>query len=485
MPDLLAAATEFLRGFWPLVVGALGTLLAVATTLNAVLYKRDERATIGWVGLIWLAPVLGPVLYVLLGINRIQRRATELRQDWPRLHPLNPHGEQPLPEPRLGYAMTTLVKLVDRVSSRPLTHGNQISPLRNGDAAYPAMLTAIEGATRSVALSSYIFDDDASGQAFVSALAAAHRRGVQVRVLVDGVGARYSWPSIRRQLDQLGVPCAYFLNSLWPWRMPYMNLRTHRKILVVDGQIGFTGGLNIRHGNCLKAAPKHPIQDLHFRLEGPVVAQIMATFAEDWAFTTQELLEGEDWFPTLYPCGNVLARGIAAGPDADFEKLRWTLLGAVNQARQRVSILTPYFLPDQTLVTALRLAALRGVQVEILLPEQNNLPLVQWACYAGLWQVLGFGCQVLLTPPPFDHSKLVLVDGRWVFIGSANWDPRSLRLNFEFNVECYDRQLAADLATIVDDKRRAAHPLSLAEVDSRSLPVRLRDGLARLLSPYL
>ncbi len=161
------------------------------------------------------------------------------------------------------------------------------------------------------------------------------------------------------------------------------------------------------------------------------------------------------------------------------------MLGGLSQARQSVRIVTPYFLPDQTLITALRLAAMRGVTVDILLPERNNLPLVQWACWAGLWQVLAYGCRVFLTPPPFDHSKVMLVDGAWAFIGSANWDPRSLRLNFEFNVECYDEGLVTALDRIINTKLRASRPLSLAEVDSRSLPVKLRDGVARLFSPYL
>lgn len=486
---VLRPVSEFLAGFWPLVVGVLSTLLALITSLNAVLHKRDERATIGWVGLIWLAPILGPVLYLLLGINRIERRATELRQDWPRLHPLNPDtGDRPVDAEQLAQLdrrMFTLIKVVDRVANRPLSSGNRVVALCNGDAAYPAMLAAIQEAQTSVVLSTYIFDNDSAGQRFTQALAHAHQRGVQVRVLVDGVGARYSWPSIRRQLHQKAVPCAYFLSSLLPWRMPYMNLRSHRKILVVDGRIGFTGGLNIRRGNLLEEGPSHPIQDLHFRFEGPVVAHMMATFAEDWAFTTQELLEGLDWFPPLSSVGTVAARGIAAGPDADFDKLRWTILGALGQARDSVRILTPYFLPDQTLITALRLAVMRGVQVDILLPEKNNLPLVQWACNAGLWQVLAHGCRIFLTPPPFDHSKAMLVDGLWCFIGSANWDPRSLRLNFEFNVECYDRELAKQMDQIIGGKLRLARPLPLAELNSRPLATKLRDGLARLLSPYL
>ena len=163
-----------------------------------------------------------------------------------------------------------------------------------------------------------------------------------------------------------------------------------------------------------------------------------------------------------------------------------TLLGAITAARSSVIVVTPYFLPDATLVNTLNVAAMRGVQVDILLPAEDNLRVVQWASTAQLWQVLERGCRVWLTPPPFDHTKLMVVDGAWVLLGSSNWDPRSLRLNFEFDLECYDRGLAESLQRWLRDERlRQARPVTLAEVDGRSLPVRLRDGLARLLSPYL
>jgi cardiolipin synthase len=181
----------------------------------------------------------------------------------------------------------------------------------------------------------------------------------------------------------------------------------------------------------------------------------------------------------------VLARGIPDGPDADFEKLRLTLLGAIACARSSILVVTPYFLPDASLLTALSVAAMRGVEVDIVLPGKNNLSLVQWASTALLWQVLEHGCRVWLSPPPFDHTKLMLVDGLWTLLGSANWDPRSLRLNFEFNVECYDRQLATALAVGVRANMARSRPASQFDVDGRSLPVRLRDGVARLFSPYL
>jgi cardiolipin synthase len=208
-------------------------------------------------------------------------------------------------------------------------------------------------------------------------------------------------------------------------------------------------------------------------------------FAEDWAFCTGEVLKGEPWFSAVESEGPVLARGISNGPDDDFEKLRLTILGAIACARSSILVVTPYFLPDASLITALNVAAMRGVEVDIVLPAENNLTLVKWASTALLWQVLERGCRVWLSPPPFDHTKLMLVDGLWTLLGSANWDPRSLRLNFEFNAECYDRELATSLTDRVRSKMQQSRPLTLAHVDGRPLPIQLRDGVARLFSPYL
>jgi cardiolipin synthase len=319
----------------------------------------------------------------------------------------------------------------------------------------------------------------------LEALSRAQERGVAVRVLIDDVGIRYTFPSIRRLLRRHKIPFSTFLPTLIPARLHYSNLRSHRKIIVIDGALGFTGGMNIRRGHLCEPGDAHPIQDLHFRVEGPVVGHLVEMFAFDWDFATDERLEGDGWFPRLAPCGQSLCRGIPDGPDLDTGKIGLTILGAIGCARHTIDIVTPYFLPEQALITALNVAAMRGVSVNIVLPEKNNLKFVEWACMAQLWQVLQRGCRVWLTPPPFDHSKVMLVDGVWSFVGSANWDPRSLRLNFEFNVECYDRDLAGQLTALMHAKRAAAREITLADVDSRPLWRRLRDGISRLALPYL
>ena len=518
--------------FWPHLVAGFDLLAAVLASCHALLNKRDSRAATLWIGIIWLMPVLGPVFYLVFGVNRIRRRAIKLGVHQPvgRAVPEN-LGEA---EHDGAEHLKMISRVVGRVVERPLTPGNNIQPLVNGDEAFPAMLAAIESAKKSVSLVSYIFDNDPTGKQFVEVLKHAVARGVEVRVLIDAAGTRYSWPPITRVLNRARVPYGRFLPSslLQPWRVATINLRNHRKVLVVDGQIAFTGGMNIRHGNVLgthidsfssqtggngrgkeasvsndqipapqpsprlgsptvsavlpaPGSPKNFVKDLHFRAEGPVVTRLQEAFANDWAFTTGEVLDGDLWFPELKECGNVIARVITDGPDADFDKLRWTLLAALAEAQTSIQIITPYFLPDTALITALNLAALRGVRVDILLPAKNNLPFVQWASRAMWWQVLQRGCHIWLAPPPFDHSKLMIVDGHWVVLGSANWDARSLRLNFELNVECYGRDFADSMELVLRKKLLGAHEVTLDEVDARSVPGKLRDAFMRLFSPYL
>jgi len=480
----------FLSTIWPWVIAAIHGIVVIAASGHVVLTKRDSRAALGWVGIIWLAPVIGSLLYFMFGVNRIQRKGRLIHRIAGQSQ--SSAGLRSVSDDVLlrvlGDEATHLAPLapyVARLTRLPLLDGNRLTPLTTGTQAYDEMLAAIDAAQQSIAFEVYIFDNDSCGRRFVTALARAHERGVAVRVLIDDVGARYTWPSIKRSLRQANVPFATFLPTLIPGKLHYTNLRSHRKIIVVDGALGFTGGMNIRAGHLCDADCQHPVNDLHFRVEGPVVAQLRETFASDWEFATGERLEGPTWFTPLKPAGSSLCRGIADGPDLDSDKLRLTILGAIGCAQDSLEIVTPYFLPEQPLITALNVAAMRGVDVNILLPEKNNLKLVQWASTAQLWQVLQRGCRVWLTPPPFDHTKLMIVDGAWSLVGSANWDARSLRLNFEFNVECYDRELAAELSALIHEKRRAAREITLADVDSRPLWRRLRDGVCRLALPYL
>jgi cardiolipin synthase A/B len=460
-----------------------GFLFALFSAAHAVQYKRDTRSVIAWVWFIILLPLAGPILYWLLGVNRIHRRATALRGERGHIYPHTAHGVQDHPLP--ASALRQIASVTSRLSPFPLVAGNHVEILVDGDEAYPSMLTALEQAQTSIALATYIFDDDEVGREFAEAIESASARGVDVRILIDGVGARYSRRSMIRRLRDNGINCRAFLPVFMPRSLASFNMRNHRKLLIVDGQTGYTGGMNLRVGHRLTSKPLHPIRDLHIAVKGPVVKQMQQVFADDWLFASGETLAGDTWFPELQSRGDIPARGLPDGPDEYFEALRMTRLGALAAARESALIVTPYFLPDDALVAALNSAALRGVEVEILVPEFNNIKLVQWASTAQFWQLLERGCRIWLTPPPFDHSKLLLIDNHFALIGSANWDPRSLRLNFEFEVELYDDALGAKLQEWGAARLAAARPITLQDVDARPLSVRLRDGTARLLTPYL
>jgi cardiolipin synthase A/B len=485
MPEI----PDFFFTIWPHVIALTDVVLVTISVSHVVLTKPDTRAAIGWVGIILLAPFIGSLLYVLFGVNRIHRTARRLRRgvSGPGRAEFQPSTPEAINR-TLGEEaphLRPLMEFVRRITDLPLLDGNRITPLVGGDEAYADMLAAINEAKCSIGLSTYIFDNDDVGLLFVDALEQAQQRGVEVRILIDDVGSRYTLPPVTWVLRRRGIRYAKFLPTLIPWKLHYSNLRSHRKILVVDGDIGFTGGMNIRQGHRLSDPGSHPIQDIHFRIEGPVVAHLRETFASDWEFCTGERLTGENWFQRLEPRGFTLCRGIPDGPEAQMEQLQYTLQCAIDCARKSIVIVTPYFLPEPALITALTVAAMRGVQVQIVLPEKNNLTMVQWACFGQLGQVLERGCRVWLSAPPFDHSKLVIVDGCWVLLGSANWDPRSLRLNFEFNVECYDRELAQAATQIAQEKMRSGREIQLADVEGRHIVWRIRDGIARLAQPYL
>ena len=498
MADLLKTAWDWWRVLWPHVLATTIVGINLAASLHALLTKRDTRSTIAWVGLIWLSPGFGAIAYTVFGVNRIRRKASKLRAGQRevvhRLEAAVPSAERL--DDAIGPAdapLRSLATLVGEVTERPLLDGNTVEPLAGGDAAYPQMLAAIDAAERSIGLASYIFDNDPTGKLFIDALGRAVDRGVAVRVLVDGIGSRYSFPTSVGLLEHRGVPVARFLPTTVPLYFPYANLRNHRKILVVDGRLGFTGGLNIRHGCWLSKNPPHPVRDMHFKLTGPAVTQLLEVFAEDWAFATGERLNAVrqadgscPWAPDLGFTGGSLARGVRYGPDdTDVGRIKLVLIAALASARQSVRIMTPYFLPDDAICQALGVAALRGVAVDIVLPQQNNLALVGWASDALLWQVLSRGCNIWMSPPPFDHTKVMVVDSAWSLFGSGNWDERSMRLNFEYNVESYDRSLATTLEAHVAEIITRSTRRTLAEVDGRSLPVRIRDGVARLFAPYL
>jgi cardiolipin synthase len=467
---------------WHALAAALATLTGLVSAGHALLNKRDPRAALGWCAVCLMVPVVGALLYVLFGINRVKSRAQRLRLQERNV----PSGPE-----EAGWGATggvpghlgELSRLSGSLQHWPLTEGNEVRALHNGEEAFPEMLSAIASAHSRVSLSSYIFDTDGIGRSFIDALATASGRGVEVRVLVDGVGELYSWPRATRLLHRRDIPVRRFAPpSLIPPSIQF-NLRNHRKILVVDGSVGFAGGMNIGDRHLARRTKGHRSLDVHFRFDGPVAAQLEQSFLDDWERAGGRCPETE--LPTSPGSGNAFCRVLTDGPGEDMDKLTIVLTGAVSLARERVLVMTPYFLPPRELIGAMVSASLRGVDVSVILPEKSNLPYVHWATRNMLWELLRWGVRIFYQPGEFNHSKLFIVDDRYVQVGSANLDPRSLRLNFELAVEIFDAGLTGGLIDHCLRIRDSSREVTLEEVDGRPFYLRLRDALVWLFSPYL
>ncbi|MBP7381571.1 PLDc N-terminal domain-containing protein [Myxococcota bacterium] len=451
----------------------------IGVSVHILLNKKNPIRSAIWLLLVWFIPVGGFLLYWAFGDNRIARRAKR------RLKARRPDG-RPDSSGRVPPALIPLQVAGDRIAHNPLMPGNSIEMLENGDEVYPAMLAAIASSRKSVALLSYIFDGDEICRHFTDALCEAARRGVEVRLLVDGIGARGYGPVLRRRLTEAGGRMASFWRRGRWLRHPGLNLRNHRKILIVDGETGFTGGINISARHVTAPGEDYPRSfDAHFKLRGPVVGHLMETFTDDWELSAGETLSGPLWFPELSPAGNVLARGIASGPDFSVGRLHDLLLAALRTARTSIDLMSPYFIPDEAIMAGIRTAARSGVRVRLFIPAKADHHFMSWGARAYLPELTICGVEVWEMGPGFNHSKLTVIDDEWIMMGSSNLDPRSFRLNFEFNVEAYSRMAALDISTYIERQIAGARRIDTDTLKKEPRLIQLRNKMVALLSPFL
>jgi cardiolipin synthase len=476
---------QWLSTHWVTIIVIFHISLSFITSIHVLLFKENERTSLAWIGLVILSPVIGSLFYWLFGINRIQRLAQKkhpptLKQDFCST-------EKTIKFHQLPKSWHSAIIAAHTIHPVNYLANNSVEPLINGDTAYPTMIQSIDDAKYYIVLSSYIFTYDSLGRQFVNALARAQQRGVTVNVLLDGIGIGYSWLKIDRDLKKMGVKTARFLPAISLTSFRFINLRNHRKTLCIDGEVAYMGGINISKNNIIKAAI-HPIDDIHFKVTGPVIDQISQVFIEDWFFATGELIHFPYWQPNTAEQKNshsVVARVIQDGPDEHHNRVRWTLINALVCANKSVKIMTPYFIPDQTLMTSLHAAALRGVSIEIIVPEHSDVIFVDWVMAANFSRIIKHGIKIYQNQRPFDHSKIVIIDDIWSFIGSSNWDARSLELNFEINLECYDVNLNAKLTAFFALKKQNATPVIASEFNDLPIYKKIRNNLFRLFSPYL
>jgi cardiolipin synthase len=354
----------------------------------------------------------------------------------------------------------------------------------NADQAYVALEQSIESAQDHIHMLYYIFQEDKTGTRFRDLLIQKVKQGVTVRVLTDGVG---SWgvDSFMNPLVHAGGSFAEFLpvGTLgFHW---HPNLRNHRKIAIIDGKIAFTGGVNIGDEYTGRKRKVGPWRDTNLQIRGPAVHHLQEVFAEDWFFATGEELLDERWFPDQQPIGDVMVQIIASGPDTETQPLQRIFFAAVTTAQERVYLTTPYFVPDQAMLVALETAALRGVDVKLLLPSRLDMQLVLHAGRSYYDQLLASGVKIYEYGSGILHAKSMVIDDRWATVGSANMDIRSFRLNFEINAAIFGQDFAHQLAQLFERDLARANQVTLEDLKHKRLAVRMAESLARILSPVL
>lgn len=468
---------------WPLFITIVEVGWFLVLVPWIVLEKRSPTATLAWIFGLMLLPVVGVPFYLLLGPRRLERkksrllaaRATVGRRvedcDW--FHEVSPDA-------------AALMKVATRLDGMAPMRAESVRVLVDGDETYDAILAAIAGAQHHVHCEYYIFRDDAVGQRVMTALMARAKAGVEVRLLVDAVGEAISedWEA---RLDDAGVRLEYF-NRAFSGRMGQriFNFRTHRKIVVVDGVIGFTGGINITDDHSQRERGAKAWRDTHVEIRGEAVQGLQRTFLENWSFASQEKKTGAEldaYFPAPTTRGQHLVQIVASGPDDSARAIQAFYVGAIGTARKRVWLTTPYFVPNEALYSALLLAALRGVDVRILLPHQTDSRMVDLASATYHDELMRAGVRIYIYGPPMLHAKTAVIDDVGI-IGTANLDDRSLRLNFEVVAACYGADIVEKLMQLFERDHEHAR-LKMRLEEKKPLRQRLVQSLARLFAPQL
>ncbi|MGY1521226.1 cardiolipin synthase [Luteimonas sp. A482] len=442
-----------------------------------VLQKREPVATVSWLLGLALLPYVGFLIYHVFGPQRIERQ---------RLRRARVRGELPAQSLAENEDVAELARMVRAATGLPMTTASGLQLLIDGAAKYDALLEDIARARDHIHLEYYIWHPDHSGTALRDALVERARAGVRVRLLVDALGAA----RCHRLFDSLveaGGELAWFHPTRFGrvWQRPWTNLRTHRKIVVIDGRVGYTGGMNITDDQN-ERVNKAAYRDLHLRVEGNVVRALQLVFVEDWAYATGErdfIGDVVRQTPRL-PAGDTCAQVIISGPDSHWEAIHRAHVGAIHAAKRRVWLVTPYFVPGEAAMMSLTSAALAGLDVRLVVPRMSDSRLVTFAARSYFGPLLEAGVKVYEYGPRMLHTKALLVDESTVLVGSANFDHRSFRLNFEVSVLLEDAEMAAALAQLIEGELASA-PRVRQDRPRGLLTARLPEALARLLSPLL
>ncbi len=392
------------------------------------------------------------------------------------------------PERKLDYKLAELAvseptfeRCMAHLLGPPLVGGNQVTTLNNGDQIFPAMLAAIGSAKKSITFETYIYLAGHVGQDFADALVERARAGVRVHVLLDWIGSNSMDPHLIRQLKAAGVEVERYRPLRW-YSLSRMNSRTHRKILVVDGKIGFIGGVGIGDEWSGNAQDPDHWRETHYQVEGPVVAHLQAAFTDNWLKTVPSVLNHVDYFPELAEVGNSLAQVFKSSPREGGDSARLMFLLSLAAARQRILIANSYFVPDDRTIAELIAASRRGVRVEIIVPGPIiDTRLTRRASRSQWGPLLAAGIAIHEYQPTMYHCKIMVIDDCWVSVGSANFDNRSFRLNDEANLNVLDQEFAAEQAQVFEQDKQLSRRVTLEDWQNRPWSEKLLENLAGLL----
>ena len=452
---------------YPLILTRTVTVAAVLFAVGCVIHVLQSRKrasnTVLWILVISYLPFVGPTLYLVFGINRVKRRIEQRLERQRRLSvgsglleapPGTPTGEASQPAFTNGCpeVFREFFTMMDSLVDASAVGGNRCELMRGGERVYAAMAEAVTAAQTSIHLTTFILDHDQVGLALLDRMAERAAEGVEVRVLVDGYGTKLLPMSRVLSYRKRGVDLRV-LHQLKPLSGRFaINLRNHRKILVCDGKVAFTGGMNISARNLLEERYKHTTVDYHTRVQGPAVPQLQRVFAEDWFDVTEESLFDGRHFPHLDAVGDDVVRTINSGPDQHRQVLLKVFCAAIQTAGHSIRIVTPYFVPDPAVLMLLKLAALGGVDTRIILPRANNIRLIKYASRYRYRELMRAGVRIYERRAPFSHAKLFVIDDTWASVGSANWDMRTFHLQFDTNIGVASPAFVEAVADAVDEE---------------------------------
>jgi cardiolipin synthase len=468
------------------VLTAIDTILILTVIPVVLVTKRDPTVAVAWCLLVLFVPILGVLLFWGFGYNYVHRRVKKVKRHHDAFQVAHPPARHEADRGAVRQQPPhELASLALAVDAFPVSGDNRVSLYHETTDAYEALLAAVAAARHHVHLEFYILRTDQTGRRLIDLLTEKAKAGVEVRLMYDAVGGLFLWESALRPLRKAGGKVAAFLpvNPIRSWIQ--VNLRNHRKVVVVDGAVGFTGGMNVGDEYLGKDAYFGYWRDSFLKIEGPGVAGLQRVFIEDWHFATAETLNDEPYFPPVPSAGAHGVQIVESGPDQDVNSIRSVYFAAIVAAKKRVWIATPYFVPDVGMLDALRLACLRGVDVRLLSPARSDNAL---SYYAGRYywaDLLSFGASVWTYVRGMMHAKVVIVDDDWAMLGSPNLDNRSLHLNFELACLLYSRDLVADLAARFEHDLGDARRVDPEAFERRGLMVRLIEDGCRLFAPIL